>query len=142
MTAQAATLLLGLLLGAGDDAGKRDLKAMQGAWRTVSVEINGKKLEKGFATDRMTIRGSRFEMKAGKDTMAGTIKLDGTKDPGHINTEILEGANKGLKSVGIYYLKDDRLIVCYCVAPNPRPNEFRTAEGTSRALVVYERVKQ
>jgi uncharacterized protein (TIGR03067 family) len=142
MNAAMATLVLGLVLGGGDEASKRDLQTLQGTWRPVAIEINGNKLEKGFEDDRLTIKDGRFEMKAGKETMLGTITLDAAKDPRHIDTIITAGANKGLKSIGIYRLTADRLLVCYCVPPNPRPTEFRSDQGSSRALVIYERVKK
>lgn len=142
MNAQMATLLLGLLLGGGDEATKNDLRALQGTWRTVGVEINGKKLEGPFDDDRLTIKDNRFEMKAGKENMVGSLTLNAAKDPKQIDTQISAGANQGQKSIGIYYLAADRLMVCYVVPPNTRPAEFRTADGSSRALVIYERVKK
>jgi len=143
MTAQVAMLALGLLLGGdGKELTKQDLKLLQGVWRPVSVEINGKKIEDDLSKDRLTVKENRFEMKIGKDTMIGTLTLDATKEPKHIDTQLSTGPNKGQKSLGIYYFAKERLMVCYVVPPNPRPTEFRTAEGSSRALVVYERVKQ
>jgi uncharacterized protein (TIGR03067 family) len=137
------TVLLGLLFaGGGDELSKRDLQLMQGTWKTVAVEINGKQLEGGYADDRLIIKDGRFEMKAGKETMIGTLTLDATKMPRHITTVITAGPNKGQQSLGIYHLSPDKLMVCYVVPPNQRPTEFRTAEGTSRALVIYERVKK
>ena len=144
MSAAVATLLLGLAAGsAGDELSKRDLKNLQGAWRTVSVEIDGKKLEGGFADDLLTIKEGRFEMKRGKDTLVGSLTLDATQEPRHIDTTITAGADKGRKSIGIYYLSGERLMVCYsaAVGKNRRPTEFRTAEGSARALVIYERKK-
>src|SRR3954447_14722181 len=98
MNAQVATLFLGLLLGGGgDELSKRDLQGLQGTWRPVAIELNGKKLEEGFADDRLTVKDGRFEMKVGKDTMVGTITLDAKQDPRHIDTHIIAGANKGRK---------------------------------------------
>ena len=139
MTAHAATLLLGLLLGGDNNLTKVDLQALQGEWRTLSLEINGTKIGEDFSKDRLIIKDHRFEMKTAKDTMIGTVTLNATKDPKHIDTQISAGANKGLKSIGIYYLAGNRLMVCYCVAPNPRPTEFRTSEKTARAMVMYRR---
>src|SRR5262245_62082016 len=98
MTVHATTFLLGLLLAGGGETTKNDLKALQGTWRTIAVELNGKRIEQDLSKDRLTIRDNRFEMVAGKETMIGTLTLDASKDPRTIDTLISAGAHKGLKS--------------------------------------------
>jgi uncharacterized protein (TIGR03067 family) len=136
-------LLAGALLigGGAQDAVKKELARLQGTWQTVSVEINGSPLEQEFKEDRLVIKGADFTLRAGKGSMKGTLRVDPGKTPPTIDTEVSDGANKGVKSVGIYELRGDTLKVCYAPAPNPRPTEFKTAPKSGTALVVYRRIK-
>jgi uncharacterized protein (TIGR03067 family) len=138
----AATLLASLMFAPGGDAAKKELAKLQGTWMTVSVEINGQKVEEDFTKDRLIIKGDTFVLQTGGTKLEGVMSIDPTKDPKTIDTTVTAGQDKGLKSVGIYELKGDTFRVCYCVSINQRPTEFRTTAGSSRALVVYRRVSE
>src|SRR5262245_43620561 len=103
-------VLLGSLLltsAPGEDALKKDLARLQGKWQTVSVEIDGRPLEKDFSEDRLVMKANTFTLRAGKDSMEGVFKIDPTRTPKTIDEEVTFGAHKGTKVAGIYELDGD-----------------------------------
>ncbi|HYT87242.1 MAG TPA: TIGR03067 domain-containing protein [Gemmataceae bacterium] len=136
-------LLAGLLLTSapGDDAVKKELARLQGKWQTVSVEIDGRRLEKDFSEDRLIMKANTFLLRAGMDSMQGVFTIDPTRTPKTIDEEVTAGAHKGTKVAGIYELDGDTLKVCYAHGKKERPKEFKTAPGSGLALVIYKRIK-
>ena len=133
---------LGILLvtsvAPGGDA-KKDLDKLQGRW---TAEVDGKKAELKFTKDNfaLTVGDGNKEF-----TYKGTIKIDPSKKPKHMDLTITEGErHKGETSHAIYELDDDTLKWC---AGEPgkadRPSEFPTKEGESPSgiYVIYKRAK-
>src|SRR5262245_9754138 len=102
----------GTALGGGD---KDDLKKIQGTWKFVSQEMDGKatpaeklaKMTSTFKGDKWTVREDDTVLQA------GTHKFDSSKKPGHIDAVVTEGEGKGNKMLGIYELKGDKMKVCF-----------------------------
>lgn len=137
-------LCSGMLLLASnqEDDAKKELAKMQGTWRVVSVVINGEKLkDEDIKDDRLIIKGTKFTLQGKKQLLDGALTLDPSKSPKHLNALAAGADLKVIESVGIYELTGDTLKVCYSVAPNPRPTDFKAEEKSGRALVIYQRTK-
>jgi uncharacterized protein (TIGR03067 family) len=134
-------VLLRLAAPVQDDV-RQELAKFEGTWQTVYVEIDGKPFKGDFKNDRLVIAGKNYQLTGPKVKMEGTIKIDPSKNPRHMDTEVTDGDGKGTKTVGIYELDGQNLMVCYCMVPGDRPTDFSTKGGSSRALVKYKRVKQ
>lgn len=122
-----------LLIGADDrgDAAKADRDRLQGTWRYVSFTANGEKMPQE-QLDRMTVTydGDRWTVKDGdKMVVAGTQKLDPTKKPAQMDSEVTEGEGKGATMLGIYELKGDTLRVCFDPQGKDRPTSLTPKEG-------------
>ncbi len=77
-----------LLLAAqpDQDAGKKELKRLQGAWVMVGLEIDGKDVPANkIAQTTLTIKGDRYCTKVKKTEHECTIRLDPTKKPAAID---------------------------------------------------------
>jgi uncharacterized protein (TIGR03067 family) len=133
-------LMVGLLGGADepkDDAVKKDLKALQGNWTVVSIEVNGTKVpddriggrNAAFKGDQYSIHDFRL-----------TVTLDPTKKPKTIDMVGKDGNGKPLSMVGIYDVDGDMLKICFA-KPNTkvRPVQFETRPQTGESLIVYKR---
>jgi uncharacterized protein (TIGR03067 family) len=130
---------------ADDKAVKKELKAMQGEWKLVAVEVNGEPIPK----DKML--AISFVLEAdGKSTVQtpdGKFQtqstIDPTRKPKTIDIEYLGGRFKDKKQYGIYKLDGDRMTVVSTGPggkPEDRPSGFKT-KGTKAQMVVWERVK-
>src|SRR5262245_27983723 len=105
----------GTLRGGGKDAGDKELKKIQGTWKFISHEMDGKptpkeevaKLTITFAGDKWTVRVED------KVVQAGTHQLDGAKKPAQVDAVVTEGEDKGSTMLGIYELTGDKLTVCF-----------------------------
>jgi uncharacterized protein (TIGR03067 family) len=139
----------GLLVAAGDakeEAVKKDLEALKGVWKVVSVEKDGKKLGeeqlKGVSV-RFDASGKASGHKGDKVIFEATFRIDPTKEPRTIDaTQTSEGEGKGKTNPGIYEIKGDTLRTCISETGKDRPTEFSAGPGSGRTLRVYEREKR
>jgi uncharacterized protein (TIGR03067 family) len=131
--------LLAWYAPAQDEA--KDLAKLEGTWQPTHVEIDGQPYKGDFSKDRLVIIGKNYTMTGPKVKMEGVLKIDSGKTPRQMDTEVTDGDGKGTRTVGIYELDGDRLMVCYRVAPGGRPTEFATGADSGRALIKYKRVK-
>jgi uncharacterized protein (TIGR03067 family) len=133
---------------AQDDAAKLEMKKLQGVWKTVGVEIEGRKTEPpADMAGSVVIKGGTYTVKAVTETGEKvvselTFKLDPTKDPKAIDFTTAAGPDKGKQIKGIYKLEGDTLKVCF----NPkkdgeRPTSFATKAGSSVRLNIFKREK-
>ena len=91
-----ALLLNARLARAADDAFEKDLATLQGIWRPVSMEMDGKFLpEAQIKKVRLTIEGEKFTFDTGDDSHAGLYKIDPSHDPKQLNIVITRGDEKG-----------------------------------------------
>jgi RNA polymerase sigma factor (sigma-70 family) len=138
------------------DAIAKELKALEGKWRIVKVEADGKELPAdAIASARWTIKGDRIEVTDEFTDEATVLKLAISLDanPKHFDTTMIivgkqkaiENEGAGLKDKlvpGLYKRDGDTLSVCMRSADkldDGRPKELKAGEGVN--FVVLERVK-
>ena len=123
-----------------------DLKKMEGKWKAVVHEADGKptpKEETDKVDTTLVVKDGKYEIYfAGKFADRGTIKLDPTKKPKQIDVTGEEGTDKGKTMKGIYEIDADHMQVCFAQAGSERPTEFKTKEGTFQVLLKYTRIKK
>jgi uncharacterized protein (TIGR03067 family) len=142
-TVPSSTLLVLVLVAlAAADPAKDDLDNLQGSWKVVSLEKDGKKQpEDALKTIKVVIKDDKFILKEGDRDSEATIKLDPSSKPKTIDLTVKEGdALKTLK--GIYQLGADDLKICAAGDPGAeRPKDFATKPKANVGLVVLKREK-
>ncbi len=79
------------------------LRAFEGEWQFVSLEIDGGTMPAPMtAHSRMLIDGDRFRMESPEANYEGVFTLDVEADPARIDIEFVEGPEAGNWSYGIY----------------------------------------
>ena len=144
-------IVIGTLLvrpALSDGPAADDAKALQGEWRVVAGEREGKKApEKTVlaALGKLIVEGDEFTLSGKNERPAKyKIRLDPTKTPKAIDLTIQEGKHKGTTVAGIYALEKDRLRLCLPFAgpdPSARPKDFETKEGDGVMMMTLERAK-
>jgi uncharacterized protein (TIGR03067 family) len=134
-----AALVTGGALLAGDagDAGKEELRRIQGTWQFVAHDMDGKALSPA-ELQKMTITftGNRWTVREGdKVVQAGTHQFDPGKKPPHLDAVVTEGEGKGSTMLGIYEMKGDTLRVCFDPQGKRRPTTFTPGAGKFTAEV-------
>jgi uncharacterized protein (TIGR03067 family) len=127
---------VGTLLGGG---GQDDLKKLQGTWKFVSQEMDGKprpseqlaKLKITFAGDKWTVRED------GNVVQGGTHKVDSAKK--QVDAMVTEGQDKGSTMLGIYELKGDTMKVCFDPMGKNRPTSLTAKAGQMSAVIQREK---
>ena len=127
---------------------KEELKLLEGAWKVVGLEANGKKappealkgMSWSFRDAELSCNdpGNKLEDKA-------TVKLDPSRSPKRIDIVGLTGTGKGKTVAGIYKIDNGQLIVCMRdaeVAKKGRPEKFATAKDSGLGIITLERVKK
>ena len=136
-----------LLLTAGnDDSVRKELKALQGKWKTVGLEAMGKSFPKEAVLSFTVVIGA--EGKSIGRTPEGEfrfrITVNPEKKPKTIENLHETGKQKGQKQYGIYKLEGDRFTVCMTPPGSKeadRPKSFATKD-TTNVVFVFERVKE
>ena len=133
--------LWGLVNGAGD-AGKEDLKRLQGKWSVVERIVDGKK-----AVIESTWTISENEISYGPDIGVWAVfKLDTTTKPTNIDinpVSKVDPKNAGKTIKGIYEIDGDTFKICGPIkaGAKERPTAFESKEGSGVTLIVLKRVK-
>jgi uncharacterized protein (TIGR03067 family) len=138
------TAPLVLAADTADDV-KKELRALQGTWKTVAVEAAGKPFPEG-AVPAFTIVIAADGKSTGKTPQGEfefTITVDPKKNPKTIENFHSSGEQKGKRQYGIYKLDGDKFTACMTPsgsAEGDRPKDFAT-EATTNVVFVFERVK-
>ena len=132
----------GSLRGGGKE-GDKELKKIQGTWKFISQEMEGKERPKEELTKlTITFTGDKWSVRVeDKVVQAGTHQLDGTKKPGHVDAVVTEGEDKGSTMLGIYELKGDKMKVCFDPKGKQRPTSFTSTAGQFAAVLEREKKK-
>src|SRR5262249_49561968 len=111
---------------AGKNAGEDVLKKIQGIWKFVSQEVEGKpRTKEELAKQTITVEGDKWTVRRdGKVIQAGMHKFDPDKKPAQVDAAVTEGEGKGFTMLGIYELKGDALKVCFDPKGKERPTDF------------------
>jgi uncharacterized protein (TIGR03067 family) len=131
-------------LAHGDEGkkAKEDAKKMDGTWKPVTAELDGKPFsEEVLKTMKLVVADGKYTVTVGEQADEGTVKLDPAKKPCEMDIVGTKGPNKDKTIQAVYELKDDTLRVCYDLTGKARPKEFKTKGGTQLFLVEYKREK-
>jgi len=135
-----------VLLIAGDDDVKKELKALEGKWKAVALEAGGKPLPKESVPEFIFIVAAdgKSTGQMGKVEYQSTITIDSKKSPKTIDNSHDSGAYKGKSQYGIYKLEGDKWTVCMTspgAKESDRPKSFDTKD-TANVVFVFERMKK
>lgn len=142
------TVVVGLLLAsqASADDAQKDLDALQGTWKLVSAERDGKAIAADeVQKTRITFQKDTFDFPdaAGIGTSKkGTIKVDPTKKPKSMDATSSNADDKGKVSLGIYEINGDDYKVCFAPPGKERPTEFSSKAKSGHILQVWKRAKK
>jgi uncharacterized protein (TIGR03067 family) len=124
-------------------AAGKDLASLQGTWRLVGREVEGKKATAAEVKDAEAlylVKGDRLVYRSqGKDVWEATIKLNARATPRTLEVTHISGPFKGKSVRGIYKLEGQRLTICF--STSRLPTEFSTSD-TDRVLLVYQRARK
>ena len=117
---------------------KEDTDRLQGAWKAVSYEEDGRddvvSLSRTFAFD---FKGDAFSFPWADLKITGKFKIDSAKKPKVIDLSTEDAKGMGLH--GIYELEGDTLKLCFGVE---RPKEFKTKANSKQWMLVLKREKE
>jgi uncharacterized protein (TIGR03067 family) len=122
----------------------KDLEGLQGDWSVTELQFNGKnvtekyKFSLTFKGDTATIDGDGAVK---KEYAKLRFKLDPSTMPKCADVTVVGGTQDAATLEGIYELKGDELQLCVKVFGLDRPNEFKSADGSSVALMKLKRQK-
>ena len=139
-------VLLATSLIAGEsskqDAVKKDVDGIQGTWKMVALEAEGKQAPtEVVAPLKLTFKGDTLTFTPGEPGFSNyNYKLDPTTTPASFDMSHTDGPNKGKTDKGIYLLEGDHLKICFGKADN-RPKEFTTTGNSGGGMYTLEREK-
>jgi uncharacterized protein (TIGR03067 family) len=135
-----------MLLTSGADplneAARKELKALEGAWIVQRIEAEGKKHEPA-ADQRMelTIQGTKWSFRPTGE-QGEVAALDPSCNPRLIDLTSIRAGREPLLREGIYKLNGDTLtIVLYHGKDTKRPTSFDTPTEAATVLFVLKRAK-
>jgi len=130
------------LHAAEDDKDKGDRASLEGTWKLVSWQEDGKVMsEADVKKSGMTIKGDRFTLTMPDATTEGTFKTVATKKPGDIDVTSVKGRFEGKTLLGVYELSDDTYKACFAPPGKDRPKEFSPEKESGNILFVFKREK-
>ena len=136
--------LVGFLIAADaakDEAAKKEVQKLQGAWVMLSYEDDGK-LDETFKDAKQVFEGDKYTVKSGEKLLRkGEFVLDPAQKPAAIDLLPEIGPYKGKRLLGIYVLDGDSLKTCFADPGKERPKKFASPAGSDQSQVAYKRAK-
>jgi len=128
-----------------DDAVKKELKALAGTWKAVSLETDGKPAPDDIVKKVVMTRdeSGKTVIRRGEMVVVEAVvkKIDPSRKPKTIDSEQTVGEHKGKTIQGIYEIDGDTLRVCVALPGKERPTVFSAKAGSGNSLAVYKREK-
>jgi uncharacterized protein (TIGR03067 family) len=143
-------LILGIVpliaaAAAPDEATRKDLAALQGAWQLVATEAGGQTRDMANAPVAVEFKDQQLIL-AGSPEMKVRFKLDASFNPRLIDLTVTreqDGKKTEQAYEGIYLLDGDTLKICVTTTPDKkeRPMEFASKADSEVELFILKRVK-
>jgi uncharacterized protein (TIGR03067 family) len=112
---------------------KTDLDRLQGTWDVAALEVDGQAMTPP-ADARIAIEGSRFTSLGMGAVYEGTLELDASTKPAHIDMKFDKGPEVGNTNLGIYQFKGDSWRLCVATRGTVRPASFASTPGSGIAV--------
>lgn len=128
-------------LRADEATAKKDLEQMQGTWKVVKFEREGKLVPEERIKDlRAVIEGDKFSFVDGKKRAeTSTLTLDPSTKPASADLQTTGGQAKITRA--IYKIEKDTMTICFMLDGKPeRPKDFAPNKLTS--TIILERLKK
>jgi len=128
-----------------------DLAALQGNWKPLQCEFEGKSQMPADLMKQVTVVFDKSEYylyfaDKGKDGQPKVLRLalanvalDPNTSPKSITFEFADGPFKGQKRHGIYDIAGNQLKLCYGPSDKPKPTEFKSPPGSGYFLETWAR---
>jgi uncharacterized protein (TIGR03067 family) len=111
------------------------LRALEGTWEFVYLEIEGKEQSRAFLTGaKIEMDGDCFRSMDAFQTYEGVFTIDVEETPHHIDINFVNGPHAGASSYGIFETEGDDLTICLGLVGSSRPTSFTTSPDTGHAL--------
>jgi uncharacterized protein (TIGR03067 family) len=127
-----------LLVATAQEKEKKDQDLIQGSWKVVKLEHDGKVNKGPFREGIWVFKGKEVTLRdeRNKEWFKGTFVLDPDKKPKTIEITWSDEKRKGKTEKGIYRIEQDTLTLCQ---GDERPKEFSGAG--KGGLLQFERVQ-
>jgi len=119
---------------------KNDLDRLQGTWTVAALELDGQTMEAPGGAS-VVVEGSRFITTGMGSEYGGTIEVDPSAKPAHIDMKFDSGPEKGNTNFGIYELGKDSWKLCLATRGTTRPKTFASPAGSGIAVETLVRGK-
>jgi len=117
-----------------------DLEKLQGTWTIAQMEMDGQSMT-APGDARVVIEGSRFATLGMGAVYEGTVKVDSSAKPAHIDMKFDNGPENGNTNLGIYQLKGDSWKLCLATRGMVRPTSFKSLPASGIAVETLVRGK-
>ena len=119
---------------------KQDIERLQGTWKIVSLEMDGKTISgAALGGAQLTIQDDHFTSTGMGAVYEGTMEVDTTASPKAFNLKFTTGPEKGNTNFGIYELDGEKWRICLNTRGTTRPQRFAAEPGTGIAVEVLQR---
>jgi RNA polymerase sigma factor (sigma-70 family) len=116
-----------------------DRDRLQGDWRVVAIEYDGRDLTKDqFPFTRLIIQGDTILHEGGRHKSKMSFRLHPEQEPKAIDMQSKGYHNETYKA--IYALEGDTLTICRPAFERERPTEFASKPGSKIVLYTAERI--
>jgi uncharacterized protein (TIGR03067 family) len=124
------------------DSAKQDVDAIQGSWKLVALESDGKPAPAEIvAALKFVFKDDTLTFTPGEPGFTNyKFKLDPTTRPASFTMTHADGTNKGQTEKGIYSLDGDHLKICFGIA-GKTPNKLTAKAKSRQSMYSLERVK-
>ena len=106
----------------------------------ISLELDGQEMAASMLENaRIVVKGKRFTSTGMGAVYQGTLELDASQTPGHINMRFDAGPEKGNTNLGIYEFDGNTWKICLATRGSVRPISFASSQGTGFAFETFRR---
>lgn len=117
-----------------------DLADLSGTWLHNSIEVDGNPVvDEGVLSAEMDLVGGKYTFRIGDTTARGTVKIDSSRSPAHLDLTEVEGQNAGRTIVGIVETNATGWRLAIDMQGSTRPTRFSSTDESSHLLASYRR---